>query len=94
MNSMWWIICSSPLALLVVNKLRVPETMSPLVQAATTVRLFHFFNENKRQVKIFNDEILYVESLKEYVRIFRQMAGLLSPSFSSASWKATSKTPT
>lgn len=53
-----------------VNKLRVPETMSPLVQAATTVRLFHFFNENKRQVKIFNDEILYVESLKEYVRIF------------------------
>lgn len=32
-------------------------------------RPFHFFNENKRQVKVFNDEILYVESLKEYVKI-------------------------
>jgi DNA-binding LytR/AlgR family response regulator len=33
-------------------------------------RPFHFFNENKRQVKVFNDEILFVESLKEYVKIY------------------------
>lgn len=35
----------------------------------TAYRSFHFFNENKRQVKVFNDEIHYVESLKEYVKI-------------------------
>ncbi|MBI5917585.1 MAG: response regulator transcription factor [Bacteroidetes bacterium] len=35
----------------------------------TQFRVSHFFNENKRQVKVFNDEILYVESLKEYVKI-------------------------
>ena len=28
-----------------------------------------FFNVNKKNVKIFLDEILYIESLKEYVRI-------------------------
>lgn len=28
-----------------------------------------FFNVNKRKVKIFLDEILYIESLKEYIRI-------------------------
>lgn len=33
-------------------------------------RAFYFFNVNKKRVKIFFDEILYIESLKEYVRIF------------------------
>jgi DNA-binding LytR/AlgR family response regulator len=37
---------------------------------STVSRTFHFYNENKRQVKVFNDEILYVESLKEYVKIY------------------------
>lgn len=32
-------------------------------------RKFHFFNVDKKQVKIFSDEILYVESLKDYVKI-------------------------
>jgi DNA-binding LytR/AlgR family response regulator len=32
-------------------------------------RTHHFFNENKRQVKVYHDEILYVESLKEYVKL-------------------------
>lgn len=30
---------------------------------------FHFFNVDKRQVKVFLDDILYIESLKEYVKI-------------------------
>lgn len=33
-------------------------------------RAYRFFTSNKRKVKIFLDEILYIESLKEYVRIF------------------------
>jgi DNA-binding LytR/AlgR family response regulator len=28
-----------------------------------------FFNVNKKKIKIFLDEILYIESLKEYIRI-------------------------
>lgn len=31
---------------------------------------YMFFNVNKKQVKIYFDDILYIESLKEYVRIF------------------------
>jgi DNA-binding LytR/AlgR family response regulator len=40
-------------------------------EPANTVseRSFHFFNVDKKQVKIFDDEILYIESLKDYVRI-------------------------
>ncbi len=30
---------------------------------------FHFFNVDKRQVKVYFDDILYIESLKEYVKI-------------------------
>ena len=32
-------------------------------------RPFKFFNTNKRQVKVYFDEILFIESLKDYVRI-------------------------
>lgn len=32
-------------------------------------RKFHFFNVDKKQVKVFSDEIMYVESLKDYVKI-------------------------
>ena len=30
---------------------------------------FHFFNVDKRQVKVYLDDILFIESLKEYVKI-------------------------
>jgi DNA-binding LytR/AlgR family response regulator len=60
-----------PRFLAAVNKLTrnsdSPAISSPIANLSS--RSFHFFNENKRQVKIFNDEILYVESLKEYVKI-------------------------
>lgn len=35
-----------------------------------TERIFHFFTVDKKKVKIYEDEILYVESLKEYIKIF------------------------
>lgn len=60
-----------PRFLTAVNKLSVENgqlpTQSPITNHQS--RIFHFFNENKRQIKVFNDEILYVESLKEYVKI-------------------------
>jgi DNA-binding LytR/AlgR family response regulator len=32
-------------------------------------RPYHFFNVDKKKIKIYLDEILYIESLKEYVRV-------------------------
>ena len=32
-------------------------------------RKFHYFTVDKKQVKVFSDEILYIESLKDYVKI-------------------------
>jgi len=32
-------------------------------------RDFHFFNVNKKKVKVYFDEVLYIESLKDYSRI-------------------------
>ena len=43
-----------------------PSTLTPV----SNDRLFYFFNVNKKRVKIYSDEILYVESLKDYVKIF------------------------
>lgn len=61
-----------PRFLAAVNKLKLPEkNQSDISQKIeNNERVFHFFNENKRNIKIYNDEILYVESLKEYVKIY------------------------
>jgi DNA-binding LytR/AlgR family response regulator len=52
---------------------RVFDRLKPVasVEAASNAseRSFHFFNVDKKQVKVFDDEILYIESLKDYVRI-------------------------
>lgn len=47
-----------------VNKLKMPA-----VKMGKTDRPHHFFNVNKTQIKVYLDEILYIESLKEYVKI-------------------------
>lgn len=52
-----------------VDKLRIPMPAQSNPALQQPERPFRFFNENKRQVRVFNDEILYVESLKEYVKI-------------------------
>lgn len=63
--------------LVAVNKLRqmAPPTdpgavsNSPVVPHAPAERQFLFFNVTKKKVKVFLDEIQYVEGLKEYIRI-------------------------
>ncbi|HYF33365.1 MAG TPA: response regulator transcription factor [Chitinophagaceae bacterium] len=54
-----------------VNKLH-PQPLQSIPANATPSaedRPHLFFNVNKRQVKIYLDDILYIESLREYVRI-------------------------
>jgi DNA-binding LytR/AlgR family response regulator len=50
-----------------VQKLRRPEPDQLLRQAPRT---FHFFNVNKKMVRVWLDEVVFVESLKEYVRLY------------------------
>lgn len=50
--------------LMAVNKLRPSGGMQPAKERAAI-----FFNVNKKKVKVYLDEILYIESLKEYIRI-------------------------
>ena len=56
-----------------VNKLKLRngngKGPAALAGLAATGRTHLFFNVNKKKVKIYLDEILYVESLKEYIRI-------------------------
>jgi two-component system, LytTR family, response regulator len=63
-----------------VNKLRqdfVPETLG-VVTKQETERRYLFFNVGKKKVKIYLDEILYIESLKEYVRIYTKGRNILT----------------
>ena len=53
-----------------VQKLRHPVAQEALPATQPTERAAHFFNVGKKRVKVYFDEILYAESLKEYVRIF------------------------
>jgi DNA-binding LytR/AlgR family response regulator len=55
------------------DKLLLPQRLPDLSPVSRTVeappRPYYFFNINKRSVKIFLDEILYIESLKDTVAI-------------------------
>ena len=53
-----------------VDRLKSNAETEPKEIAETTEPLFRIFNVNKRKVKIFLDEIIYIESLKDYVKIF------------------------
>jgi len=56
--------------LMAVNKLnKQTDHMPGPVASATKERSYLFFNVNKKKVKIYLDEILFIESLREYVRI-------------------------
>ena len=54
-----------------VNKLERPRAIvkPEPISAIPTERPFRFFNVNKSMVKVFYDEILYIESLKDYAKI-------------------------
>jgi DNA-binding LytR/AlgR family response regulator len=58
--------------LMAVNKLEKPAEVNTASHAAGSghvEKAYLFFNVNKRKVKVFLHEILYIESLKEYIRI-------------------------
>lgn len=62
-----------------VNKLLLPQRLSEAQAAANTTakpagpaRPFYFFTVSKRSVKIYLDEILFIESLKDSVSIHTQ----------------------
>jgi DNA-binding LytR/AlgR family response regulator len=65
-----------------VNKLEQSKTSKNFENEAITgtnkERIFHFFNVDKKKIKIYEDEILYIESLKEYVRIFTASQNLIT----------------
>jgi DNA-binding LytR/AlgR family response regulator len=63
-----------------VNKLKEREVVdtSSLAPAAVTERAALFFNVSKKRVKIYIDEILFIESLKEYIRITTKDKSILT----------------
>ena len=66
--------------LMAVNKMRQTPTTTSAIQLTSEAaeRPYIFFNVGKKRVKIFLDEILYIESLKEYVRIFTKAKSILT----------------
>jgi DNA-binding LytR/AlgR family response regulator len=48
----------------------------PVVQSAE--RVYLFFNVGKKKVKVFLDEILYIESMKEYIRVYTKIKSVLT----------------
>jgi DNA-binding LytR/AlgR family response regulator len=66
--------------LMAVNKIKqtTAAEMPASVMSESGERSYIFFNVGKMKVKIFLDEILYIESLKEYVRIFTKTKSILT----------------
>lgn len=63
-----------------VNKVHQPsaQAAAPATSSAAGDRPHLFFNVNKRQVKIYLDEILYIESLREYIRITTETKNIMT----------------
>lgn len=59
-----------------VNKLTTPTVVASPV--ASEDRKYQFFNVNKKMVKVFFDEILYIESQREYVKITTKTQNILT----------------
>jgi DNA-binding LytR/AlgR family response regulator len=57
--------------LVAVNKLKQNNV-------AATERPHLFFNVSKKKIKVFLDEILYIESIKEYIRIVTETKSILT----------------
>lgn len=63
-----------------VNKLRhiTGSTEATTSAKAANERKYIFFNVSKKKVKLFLDEILYIESLKEYIRIITKSKSIIT----------------
>ena len=56
--------------LMAVNKIKTSsDNVSTSITTTAAERAHLFFNTSKKKVKVYIDEILHIESLKEYVRI-------------------------
>ena len=68
--------------LMAVNKLQRQSDAPPAINHAPTAveRVHLFFNVNKKRIKVYLDEILYIESLREYIRITTQTKNILTKS--------------
>src|SRR4051794_21739174 len=67
--------------IMAVNKLKKQRDNDALISPITTSteqRAFLFFNVGKKKVKVFLDEILYIESIKEYIRIVSRDKAILT----------------
>lgn len=62
-----------------VNKVRQsPQASTAPVYQQVAERPYLFFNVSKKKVKVYLDEILYIESLKEYIRIVTKNKPILT----------------
>jgi DNA-binding LytR/AlgR family response regulator len=66
--------------LLAINKFTAKPEQDTIVvtEINKPEREYIFFNVSKKKVKIFLDEILYVESLKEYIRVVTKSKSVLT----------------
>jgi DNA-binding LytR/AlgR family response regulator len=66
--------------LMAVNKLKQQSDLGQLTHQVplSEERASLFFNVSKKKVRVFLDEILYIESLKEYVRIIARDKAILT----------------
>lgn len=66
--------------LMAVNKLK--QSPVPAVNITSLMpsveRAYLFFNVSKKKVKVYLDDILYIESLKEYIRIYTKTKNILT----------------
>lgn len=66
--------------LMAVNKLK--QSPVPAVNISSLMpsveRPYLFFNVSKKKVKVYLDDILYIESLKEYIRIYTPTKNILT----------------
>lgn len=63
-----------------VNKVRASAdpAVTTIVYGSQPERAHLFFNVSKKKVKVFLDDILYIESLKEYIRIVTKTKPILT----------------
>ena len=65
--------------LMAVNKLKQsPVPAVSITSLMSPERAYLFFNVSKKKVKVYLDEILYIESLKEYIRIYTKTKSILT----------------
>lgn len=57
--------------IMAVNKLKLSykSEQAPILPEVPRERAYLFFNVNKKMIKMFVDEILYIESLREYIKV-------------------------